>query len=162
MIRLATFSDLEAINDIYNHAISHGFQTADTELISIDKREQWFKNHNVDQYPIFVIEKQDKVVGWLSLSAYRAGRKALSTIAEISYYLNPEFQGQGIGNKLVKFAIDKAPDYNFENLVAILLGSNLPSIKLLGKFNFQKWGTLPQVAVFDGIKVDHLYYGLKL
>ncbi len=162
MIRKAIIADLVEINDIYNQAVMHGTQTADTEPISLKKRREWFENHNIDQYPVFVFEIDKKVVGWLTLSAYRSGRKALESVAEISYYIHKDFQGCGIGSQLAKFGIEIAPTYNFENLVAILLGSNSVSVKLLEKFNFRHWGTLPGVAQFANQKVDHLYYGLKL
>ena len=162
MIRKANATDLESINDIYNQAVLHGFQTADTETISLEERTEWFKNHDLENYPVFVVVIDEVVVGWLSLSAYRHGRKALSTLAEISYYVHNNFQGQGIGSELMRFALKVAPEYGFENLVAILLGANAGSIKLLEKFNFKPWGVLPNVARFGDEKVDHLYYGLVL
>jgi len=59
-------------------------------------------------------------------------------------------------------AIEIAKQYNFKNLVAILLAPNIRSIKLLEKFSFHRWGTLPNVAIIDSQYFDHLYYGLKL
>lgn len=162
MIRIAKYSDLKEINTIYNQAVKHGNQTADIVPISNEDREIWFKQHNTKSYPIFVYEEKDKVIAWLTLSAYRSGRKALATVAEISYYVHQDFQGNGIGSELVKFGIEIAPSFKFENLIAILLGSNKASIGLLKKYNFRGWGTLPKVANIGSQKVDHLYYGLKL
>jgi len=162
VIRIANTADLKEINEIYNQAVVQGFQTADTEIVSLEERTEWFKKHDLANYPVFVILMNENVVGWLSLSAYRPGRKALKTLAEISYYVHNDFQGQGIGSELMRFALKVAPQYGFENLVAILLGANTGSIKLLEKFNFKIWGVLPKVAKFGETKVDHLYYGLKL
>ena len=82
--------------------------------------------------------------------------------AEVSYYIHQDYQGQGIGSKLMSFAIKKGKELNFKTLLAILLAFNVPSIKLLEKFNFSKWGCLPNIADFDGEVCSHLYYGLKL
>ncbi len=106
MIRKATTKDLEAINNIYNQAVLHGYQTADTEIVTIKTRKDWFKNHDLINYPVFVFIKDETVVAWLSLSAYRPGRKALKTLAEISYYVHNDFQVHGIGTKLMEFALD--------------------------------------------------------
>ena len=161
-IRKAKTDDLRIINDIYNQAVVKKYQTADIELITMVSRKLWFINHNVEKYPIFVLENNNKIVGWVSLSSYRTGRKALETTAEVSYYVHNDYQNRGIGTVLLKSAIDISAEYNFKNLIAILLESNIRSIKLLEKFNFKSWGTLPKIAKIDGKYYDHLYYGLKL
>jgi len=30
------------------------------------------------------------------------------------------------------------------------------------KFNFQKWGDMPNAAEFDGLECNHQYYGLRI
>jgi phosphinothricin acetyltransferase len=47
-------------------------------------------------------------------------------------------------------------------LLAIVLEWNAPSIKLLEKFGFEKWGYLPEVAEFGERLCGHLYYGKRL
>lgn len=162
MIKLAKISDVASINEIYNQAVKEKHQTATLKPLSLEAQKLWFINHDIDKYPIFVIEKDNKVVGWCSLSAYRKGRQALASLAEISYYFHSEYQGQGLGTQIMKFALQTAPEYGFKNLVAILFGHNKASIKLLKKFGFKLWGKLPQTAEIDGTLYDHCYYGLKL
>lgn len=41
--------------------------------------------------------------------------------------------------------------------IKIFQEQNEASIKLLEKFGFEKWGTLPKVANFNGAKFDHLF-----
>ena len=162
MIRKAVFDDLATINEIYNQAVKQKYQTADTSPVSKKEREIWWANHNADKYPVFVYEKANQIVGWVSLSRYRGGRKALETVAEVSYYVHQDFQGQGVGNSLLEFAISKSRNFGFKNLISLLLGPNKRSIKLLEKFNFERWGCMPKTAIIDGEKHDHLYYGLRL
>ena len=162
MVRKAVFEDMESINEIYNQAVKHKYQTADTFPVSIGEREKWYLNHNTEKYPIFVYVKADQIIGWVSLSIYRGGRQALETVAEISYYVHHDFQGQGVGNSLMKFAISKSMEYGFRNLIALLLGPNNKSIRLLEKYNFERWGCMPNIAEIDGEEHDHLYYGLRL
>ncbi len=162
MIRKIEIRDIEAVNEIYNQAVIAKYQTADTEIISLNDRKKWFLDHDMDTYPVFVYEEQQQVVGWVSISPYREGRKALRYTAEVSYYIHKAWQRKGLGSQLLKYAVDKAPEYGFKTLVAILLGANSGSIHLLEKFNFEKWGVLPDAADFDGDECDHLYYGLRL
>ncbi|BAX81509.1 GNAT family N-acetyltransferase [Labilibaculum antarcticum] len=161
-IRLATSSDLPAINDIYNQAVRKKYCTADLDEISLAQRTKWFERHQSDQYPVFVAVEDDRVVGWICYSAYRAGRRALQSAAEVSYYIDEENLQKGIGSQLLQFSIDEASKYKFKSLFAILLAANLASLKLLEKFGFERWGLMPHVADIDGEICDHLYYGRKI
>jgi len=161
-IRKVDFDDLPAVNEIYNQAVRYKHQTSDIDAITLEERKNWFINHTTEKYPVFVLEVRDEIIGWMSLSAYRAGRKALETTAEVSYYVHSNYQNKGIGTFLLRSAIEISAEYNFTNLIAILLESNTRSIKLLEKFNFSRWGALPKIALIDGNNYDHLYYGLKL
>ena len=161
-IRLAEYKDLEALVEIYNQAILRQHCTADMDVFSVEERICWFEGHASLEYPIYVYQVDDKVVGYLYFTGYRPGRRAMKYTAEISYYIHNDYQRLGIGTKLMAFAIEKSKELNFKNLIAILLDLNLPSIKLLGKFKFKEWGCLPKVADFDGEICSHLYYGLKI
>mgnify|MGYP000081790325 CR=1 FL=1 len=162
-IRLAEFKDLEAVVEIYNQAILTHRSTADMDTFLVKDKAAWFEEHRKSiEYPIYVYEVSNKVVGYLYFTGYRPGRRAMRYISEISYYIHNDYQRQGIGTKLMEFAIEKGKELNLKNLVAILLGWNIPSIKLLKKFGFEEWGCLPGIADFDGEICSHMYYGLKI
>ncbi len=160
-IRLALEQDLFAINAIYNQAVEQKYCTAHLSPLSTEEQASWFKKHDPDRYPVFVSELDNRVVGWVSLGAYRIDRQALDHVAEVSYYVDNRQQGKGVGTHLLKHAILKAPDFGFSVLIAILLGRNQASIGLLEKLEFSCWGTMPGIAKIDNQEVDHLYYGLK-
>ncbi len=162
ILRDANIGDLGAIVDIYNQAIETHFSTADTTKKNISDRFEWFHKHKSNKYPIFVCEKDDKVVGWISVSSYRAGRKALRFTAEISYYIDETYRRQGIAGELIKFAIEKCKSINYKTLFAIILDKNIASIELIEKCGFNKWGHLPNIADFDGVECGHVYYGLRI
>lgn len=162
VIRKAQIEDLEEIINIYNCSIFSKFETADTLKINWKKRISWFKNHKSETYPIFVYEIKGIVVGWISLSPYRKGRKALRFTIEISYYVHPEFKQKGIGSNLMEYVIEISRGLNYKTLLAIVLDKNVRSINLLTKYGFSKWGHLPNIADFDISECGHLYYGLRL
>ena len=161
-IRKIKIADLEAANEIYNQAVRSKYQTAETEETSLEYRQGWFEEHRSGIYPVFVTEDLGEVVGWASLSEYRKGRRALRYTAEVSFYIRKDRQGQGIGTQLLEFIIDRAREIDIKTLIAILLEPNTPSIRLLEKFSFQKWGDMPNVAEFDGIECNHQFYGLRI
>ena len=151
-IREANFDDIISINDIYNQSIPSKSSTADILPLPISDRKKWLKDHQKENYPVFVAEINDEVIGWISLSPYRPGRLALKQTAEVSYFIRKDYQKMGIGTKLMNYVIEKSPEYEFKNIFAILLDRNIASIKLLEKLGFEKWAFLPKVANFDGIE----------
>lgn len=161
-IRIAKKEDLSSIVNIYNQAILTKKCTADTETFEVKDKINWFNQHNCKLYPLYVYEIDQKIVGYIYLSPYRPGRKAMKYIAEISYYIHKDYQRLGIGSQMMDFTINQAKELGFRDLVAILLEWNIPSVKLLKKFSFTEWGRLPDIADFDGNLCSHLYYGLKI
>ncbi|KPL15122.1 MAG: hypothetical protein AMS23_01225 [Bacteroides sp. SM1_62] len=161
-IRKMEMADLDAVNEIYNQAVRSKYQTAETEETSLEYRQRWYQEHLSGNYPVFVIEEGGEVTGWISLSEYRKGRGALRYTSEVSFYIRNDRQGQGIGTQLLAFVITKAREIKIKTLIAILLEPNTASIRLLEKFNFQKWGDMPNVAEFDGIECNHQFYGLRI
>ncbi len=159
MISLAAQSDLYEIDNIYNQAIKHGFQTAHTRSLNKDERDNWFKKYSPNDYPLYVFKKEDKVIGWLSVSPYRLGREALSETAEISFYVDFSFHGQGIGTKLVQHCLEQASKINKRVFLAIMIEGNEGSIQLLEKLGFEQWGYLPEVVNFQDEKRGQVYMG---
>lgn len=161
-IRLARREELPVINKIYNQAVRKRFSTAHLETVTLNEREVWFARHDPARYPVYVALLEGRVIGWISLGPYREGRQALGHVAEVSYYVDEQEQGNGYGSRLLEFAMQRAPEFGFSVLLGILLDRNPASIALLKKFGFKEWGRMPEIALIDGQKADHLYYGLAL
>ena len=161
-IRIAREEDLVAINTIYNQAVQQQFCTAHLELVSMKERARWFSSHDPAYYPVFVTEKDERIVGWVSLGPYREDRQALAHVAEVSYYVDENERGSGLGSSMLGHSINVAGKYGFTVLIAILLNRNPASIGLLHKYGFEEWGRMPGIARIDEQLADHLYYGLNL
>jgi L-amino acid N-acyltransferase YncA len=162
IIRPSTTKDLNDIVKIYNHAVDEKFATADTEHVSLESRKDWFAQHSSETYPIYVAELNGEIIGWCSLSPHRPGRKALRSVAEISYYIHQNHRRKGVANALINHTIESAKALVFKNLISILLDLNKTSIHILEKFGFEKWGHLPDVAYIDGVICGQYIYGKKL
>lgn len=130
-ITFATSKYLPEINLIYNQAVKDGLRTAHIHSLSEPERQSWFSEHSKIYYPIFVYLRDKRVLGWLSISAYRSDRQALDEVVEISYYVHYDFHQQGIGTKLMERAINFCLNHCYRIMVAILVSENKPSIALL-------------------------------
>ena len=162
IIRTATSKDFTEILRIYNQAVDEKFATADTEHVTLESRKEWFEHHTPETYPIYVAEEDGQVIGWCSLSPHRPGRKALRTVAEISYYIHKDHRRKGVASSLITYTIEKAKEMGFKNLISILLDANKTSIYILEKFGFEKWGHLPEVAVIEDTICGQYIFGRKL
>lgn len=164
IIRDAKSIDLSAIVNIYNQAIRSGNATGDMEEFSVQQRLDWFSKFTPHKHPIYVaVDKHtDSVLGCVYLSPYRSGRKAMDTVAEISYYVDYRYHSRGIATALMRYAINQCKHLHIENLLAILLEVNTASISLLEKFDFEQWGYYPNIVKLKNQRCSHLVYGLKV
>ena len=160
-IRFANFSDLAEIVVIFNQAVRAGVNGSLQEG-TVESRSDWFNAFNHNDYPIYVAEQNNSVVGYCYLSPYRSGRQAMHKVAEISYYINYNYHKQGIASALIKHTINDCKRINKDSLLAILLDKNKPSISILEKFGFKKWGYYPDIINLNGQICGQLIYGLKL
>jgi phosphinothricin acetyltransferase len=160
--RFAELNDLPILVSIYNQAIKSKCATGDTVEFEVEDRLNWFQKFDKNTYPLYVATYKNKVVGYCSLSPYRSGRKAMSTIAEISYYLNYSFHKKGIGTALLNYVLHDCKRINIKNLLAFVLDINTSTLKLLEKFKFKKLGHLPNMIHLNDVVCGHLIYGLKV
>ncbi len=157
-IRDAVETDLPTIVEIYNAAVPGRMATADLEPISVESRIPWYQEHKAQTRPVWVVELDDQIVGWLSFQMFN-GRPAYHRTAELSIYIHPDYQGQGIGKNLLTEVIDRSPELGLKALVALIFAHNQPSLKLFETFEFKQWGYLPKVADLDGIERDLVIMG---
>lgn len=157
MIKPAQTIHLESITDIYNQAVEDGLRTAHTAPISLAERKLWFRDHSEEDYPVFVEELDDTVVGWVSISPYRSDRQALNEVVEVSYYIDYNHHNRGIGTALLDHAIGFCQRKNYRIIIAILVSQNEPSLALLDKFEFKECGRIPRAIHYGDTYRDHLY-----
>jgi L-amino acid N-acyltransferase YncA len=159
--RDATLDDLSAIVAIYNSTVPSRLVTADLEPVSVESRLAWFHAHGPQKRPLWVVEDAGRVIAWLSFSDFY-GRPAYQRTAEVSIYLDESARGKGLGKQLLAAALDAAPALGIDTVLGFVFGHNEPSMRLFGGFGFTAWGTLPRVAVLDGVERDLVILGRRL
>jgi phosphinothricin acetyltransferase len=160
-IRDAVEADLPAIVAIYNASVPSQTVTADIEPITVESRIDWFWKHSPDRRPLWVLEKEGKIAGWLGMQTFY-GRSAYNATVEISLYISPEFQRQGIGSALLQHAISQSPTLQVTTLLALVFAINVPSVTLLKRFDFAQWGYLPNVVRFGEREGDVVILGRRV
>ena len=142
MIRKARFTDITAINDIYNYEVINGTATFDTENRSFLKAVSYYFNHRSTIHSLFVYELNNSVVGFCSLSSYRQKTAFRSTV-EISLYVHVNHRNKGIGSSLLSYVINYAKkSCEISNIVSVITSENKGSLDLFFKAGFIKSGSI--------------------
>lgn len=160
-VRLATASDLPAINAIYNHYVLHCTCTYQSEPETLEARQAWFEEHSPERYPVIVAEIDGRVVGWGSLSKFRP-RAAYSPTAEPSVYIDRAFLGRGLGRLLLVDLIARARAIGFHSLIGGSSGDQPASIALQESLGFTHVAHLKEVGCKFGRWLDVMYLQLML
>ncbi|MEP6822504.1 MAG: N-acetyltransferase family protein [Chthoniobacterales bacterium] len=158
MLRDATEDDLRDIVEIFNVAVASRNSTAVLEPVTIEERRPWLEEHSPDHYPLWVLEVEKRVAGWLSFQAFMP-RSAYRGTAEISVYVHNDFHRHGVARRLLEEAIERSSDLGISALVGLILGHNKASLALFESLGFARWGLLPRVTRLDGKERDIVIVG---
>lgn len=151
--------DRQRVLDILNQAIKKRKVTALLTPVTMAGREGWFREHDDGKHPIYVVELDGQVVGWMAVTAYRSGREGFATACELSYYLDENMRHRGIGTILMREVIDRCRKLGYKHLMLIIFEDNKASRGLAEKFGFTPWGRFPKIIEIDGRVIDCLQYG---
>jgi L-amino acid N-acyltransferase YncA len=98
----------------------------------------WDKAHRKDCR--MVAKVNNKIVGWVALSDV-SDRCVYSGVAEVSIYVDSEFRGMGVGDKLMDALIKESELNGIWTLQAGIFPENTGSIRLHHKYGFRTVGT---------------------
>jgi phosphinothricin acetyltransferase len=157
-IRDAAEADLPAIVEIFNATVPTRLSTAVLEPVSIEERRGWFHEHTPDHHPLWVLEIDGAIAGWLSFHSFIA-RCAYRGTAEVSVYVHEDFRRRGVARTLLQQGIAQSPSLELTALVGLIMGHNAASLQLFDQLGFQRWGLLPRVTRLDDVERDIVIVG---
>lgn len=156
--RQAKRADLSLIVAIYNEAVATKQSTADVQPVTVAQREAWFTSFNPLRFPLWMIENEGRVAGFVGLEPY-SDRAGYRHVAEAALYLASDQQGQHIGSQAVDWIAQQAPKLGLTTVIARIFGHNTASRKLFEKAGYVQWGHLPEIAEMPGFTADLEVYG---
>jgi L-amino acid N-acyltransferase YncA len=135
----------EAVKEIYEAGIATGYATFET---SVPEWDVWNKNHL--PHSRLICEIDGKVAGWVALSSV-SERCVYSGVAEISIYIDPKFQGFGMGYVLLEHLEKESEANGLWILQAGIFEINKASIRLHEKSGFRKVGYRERIGKLNGV-----------
>jgi phosphinothricin acetyltransferase len=161
-LRAARREDLPAINEIYNHYVLGSTCTYQTVPSTLEERSAWFDRHG-GPHPVTVAvsETDGSVVGWGSLSPFHA-REAFARTVEDSVYLDPTWQGRGVGGLLLADLLERASALGHHVVIAAIDAGQAASVALHARYGFAECGRFPEVGFKFGRWLDVIYLQKRL
>lgn len=124
--------------DTYGDYIS--YEHIDDEF-NVEKLISEFPKYiNSKDYTVYIISSDGKNVGIIELGIYEDKYKEdMTGIGEIrSFHIKKEFQGQGIGSKVIEFAKNELKERGYKTICLWVKKQNHKAIKFYEKFGFKR------------------------
>ena len=137
MIRKVTLDDAAAITRIYNPFVTDTTVTFETVPVSVDEMRRRIAEISA-QYPYYVWQDDaGDVTGYCYVHAWKP-RAAYAYTYEVTIYLAPEAQGQGIGRQMISLLINESRQLGAQALIACITEGNEHSIRLHRSMGFEQ------------------------
>ncbi len=153
-LRPARESDSTSILSIYNYFITKTWNVYREKPVSINYVTHLFEKTKI--HPFYVVETNGKVIGWGLTKPYSTIENEPET-AECSYFILPDYTGEGIGSKLLHTLIDKSRTVGIRVLLASIMAKNTQSISFHKHMGFTECGRFHKVIRKWGELVDLLW-----
>ena len=148
IIRQATSDDAAAMLEIYRPIVEDTAISFELAVPSADdfasRIEKYLATHEW-----LVAEKDGEIAGYAYASPHRA-RAAYRFSAEVSVYVHPHYQGQGLGKRLYTALFDSIRERGFHSAYGGITLPNDASVALHKACGFSEIGTFSEV----GFKYD--------
>jgi L-amino acid N-acyltransferase YncA len=146
LVRPSTPADLEALRDIYAHAVTQGTGTFELEVPDIAEMARRRDDVLAKGLPWLVAETQGRVLGYAYANHFRP-RPAYRFSVEDSVYLHPEAQGRGVGRTLLAELMARCQAAGARQMLAVIGDSdNHASIGVHRALGFERCGLLRAVG----------------
>lgn len=152
MIRDVTRNDAKNIAAIYNDYILNTTISFETEPLSEEQMRCRIAEISA-HCPYFVWEGDGEIAGFCYAHPWKE-RAAYSGTLETTVYLSPQYQGKGIGTKLMKKLINTCRDKGFRVLIACITANNTTSIEMHRRLGFKQVSHFKQVGEKFGQPLD--------
>lgn len=140
MIRLANTKDAQAILNIYKEY----FSTPITFEYNVPSIEEFTKRIEdvLKEYPYYVYEEDGKILGYAYAHKFKE-RTAYGWDAEISIYIDKNYQSRGLGKALCLKLLETLKAQNVVNVYSVISVPNEKSQKLHESLGFK------QIALYE-------------
>lgn len=136
-------SDWTKVAEIYTEGIMTKIATFQSEAPSW---EEWNKGHC--ESCRLVARDGDTILGWAALSPV-SSRCVYAGVAEVSIYIDKQYQGQKVGTALLEKLIELSEENGYWTLQSGIIKENTSSLNLHRKCGFREIGYRERLGKMD-------------
>lgn len=144
-VRMARSDDAEAIRAIFSLEVLDSTNVFELVAPTLVEQRRWLDDHTGTHPCVVAVDERGSVVGYASLSPYRA-RPGYRTTVEDSVYVHRDHQQQGVGRALLQELITLANAHGFHAVIGRVVGHNEASIGLHLQLGFGEVGVEREVG----------------
>ena len=146
LIRHAIVSDLDALNELYNHWVATSHVTFDIEKITAAQRLEWYRDFaEHGRYQLLVAIRNEAFLGFVHSKQFRP-KEAYLPAVETTVYVHPEALGAGVGSALYRALFEALEGEDVHRAYAGIALPNPESIRLHERLGFREIGTYEEVG----------------
>ena len=151
-----TEAHLQEVLDIYNYYVIHTTVSFHTEPLQMkEMRENVIFDNSM--YKAFIIELAGAITGYILINQHKK-KQAYDVSGEVTIYLKPEYTGQGMGRKALRFIEQLARERGFHVLIATICGENEQSKHLFEKHGYSLCAHYKEIGYKFGRRLDVVAY----
>lgn len=160
-IRKATASDAAAFAAIYAPYVQGSCVSFETEAPSADEMAVRVADKSAHGFPWLTLEIAGRVAGYAYYGPWRS-REAYRNTVESTIYIDPVFQGRGLGKRLYAALIDLARAEKKRAMIGVVALPNEGSEALHRSLGFERAGLFREVGYKAGRWVDVAFWELLI
>ena len=146
--------DREAVIDLFNYYIENSFAAYPEKKVPYGLFDQFLAL--TEGYPAFTVrdeEQADRIVGFAFLRPYHPLAE-FQRAAEITYFIEPGYTGQGIGSRILERITGEAKRKGIDTILANVSSLNESSLRFHERHGFEECGRFRRVAKKKGQDLD--------
>lgn len=110
--------------------------------------ESWEMKY-IDSGRLVIENSENLIVGWAAMQSI-SQRPCYNGVAEVSIYVDTDYQGQGLGKLLLQKSVLLSEEHGFWTLQAGIFPENTFSTRLFQSLGFRNVGKREKIAKLDG------------
>jgi phosphinothricin acetyltransferase len=146
--------DREAVIDLFNYYIENSFAAYPEKKVPYALFDQFLKL--TEGYPAFTVRDEvsaDRAVGFAFLRPIHP-LSSFQRAAEITYFIEPGYTGQGIGSRILERINGEARRKGIDTILANVSSLNESSLRFHERHGFEECGRFRRVAKKKGQDLD--------